>query len=949
MTQGTANVFQPGDLVHARGREWITLPHPAPGWLTLRPLTGGEQDSQTLCLALEQVRSATFAPPMENSSGSQDSAQLLADALRLSLRRGAGPFRSAARVAFEPRAYQLVPLLMALRLTTVRLLIADDVGVGKTVEAGLILRELLDRGEVDSFSILCPPHLVEQWTMELRTKFAIDAVAVTTSSVSRLERGLPAAQTIFNAYPFTVVSLDYIKAEQRRESFARSCPPMIVVDEAHSCVGVEGGRQQRFDLLSRLAADTTRHIVLLTATPHSGNESAFDRLLTLLDPSFAGERLDDDAFRRRLARHFVQRRRLDVTQGGWQDNDGSRVFPEHKSSEPTYSLAGPHQDFHDEVINYCLGIVESAGAERQSRRLAFWGTLALMRCVGSSVPAALSALRNRAITQIATLREQLLDEEEDTDVSDIEPDSGLSQLQTAQDPALAALTRQAEALLRAPDPKFDKVFGLLGPLLDSGANPVIFCRYLATADSLGEMLQAKVGKRTGLRIEVVTGKLTPDERRRRIEAMAGDTQRLLVATDCLSEGINLQALFDSVIHYDLSWNPTRHQQREGRVNRYGQSAEVVHSALLYSPDSAIDGAVLSVILDKAKRIREATGVTVPLPEKQTAIDGALMNAVLLHKGRSRQLSLDLMQDLQTDADAVEVLWRDAGEGERRSRTRFAQNTLKPSEVLPEWQRWRTLMGSPHEVHSFVSRAFDELKTPLGKANNGIYLAHLKELPDFLREQLALQQFEGTLPIVFEPPTNLHHGNPSHLIGRNHPLTSALADAVLESALSARTSVYQIARSGAWFSPSVSIITTVILLRLRYKLTVTSNRNSNERVLLVEEAETLAFGGVDGSAPPTHSGEAARTLLSAPANATLAEVARQRQITRALTFSNDAARTSIASYAVERAALLESDHLRVRAASGASLPRITVVPVLPPDIVGVFVLLPSAAQVDKEDR
>jgi hypothetical protein len=308
-----------------------------------------------------------------------------------------------------------------------------------------------------------------------------------------------------------------------------------------------------------------------------------------------------------------------------------------------------------------------------------------------------------------------------------------------------------------------------------------------------------------------------------------------------------------------------------------------------------------------------------------------------------------MQDLQTDADAVEVLWRDAGEGERRSRTRFAQNTLKPSEVLPEWQRWRTLMGSPHEVHSFVSRAFDELKTPLGKANNGIYLAHLKELPDFLREQLALQQFEGTLPVVFEPPTNLHHGNPSHLIGRNHPLTSALADAVLESALSARTSVYQIARSGAWFSPSVSIITTVILLRLRYKLTVTSNRNSNERVLLVEEAETLAFGGVDGSAPPTHSGEAARTLLSAPANATLAEVARQRQITRALTFANDAARTSIASYAVERAALLESDHLRVRAASGASLPRIAVVPVLPPDIVGVFVLLPSAAQVDKEDR
>jgi superfamily II DNA/RNA helicase len=112
----------------------------------------------------------------------------------------------------------------------------------------------------------------------------------------------------------------------------------------------------------------------------------------------------------------------------------------------------------------------------------------------------------------------------------------------------------------------------------------------------------------------VTGEFTPDERRDRVNAMLGSAQRLLVATDCLSEGINLQELFDTVIHYDLSWNPTRHQQREGRVDRFGQPATIVHSALLYSPDSAIDGAVLDVILKKAERIRAATGVTFPLPE-----------------------------------------------------------------------------------------------------------------------------------------------------------------------------------------------------------------------------------------------------------------------------------------------------------------------------------------------
>ena len=124
-----------------------------------------------------------------------------------------------------------------------------------------------------------------------------------------------------------------------------------------------------------------------------------------------------------------------------------------------------------------------------------------------------------------------------------------------------------------------------------------------------------------LRIEAVTGVLTPDERRDRVADMASadgekEVQRLLVATDCLSEGINLQQLFDTVVHYDLSWNPTRHQQREGRVDRFGQPAELVRSIMMFSPDSAIDGAVLDVILRKAEEIRKATGVTVPLPDER---------------------------------------------------------------------------------------------------------------------------------------------------------------------------------------------------------------------------------------------------------------------------------------------------------------------------------------------
>src|SRR5271165_744744 len=443
--------FSPGDLVYARGREWVALPSPDEEILCLRPLSGSEADVQLLHPALEREppRHARFEMPDLKQLATQDGARLLSQALRLSLRRGAGPFRSAARVAFEPRAYQLVPLLMALRLPVVRLLIADDVGIGKTIEAGLILRELIDRGEADRFAVLCPPHLVEQWTGELNAKFDLDAAAVTASSAPRLERGLPPSQTLFDAHPYTVVSLDYIKADKRRDTFARACPKLVVVDEAHACVGTHQSRQQRFELLKRLAEDRERHLILLTATPHSGDEAAFDRLLSLLDDDFAGASFESEASRIRLARHFVQRRRVDITGRDWGEE---RAFPRHETAERAYDLSPEHRAFHDAVLDYCFGIVEGAGPDQRRRRLAFWGTLALMRCVGSSPAAAVSALRNRLAADPDRLEEQVFDDDgEESDAVDVEPASGVEHA----DESLLKLIEQAELLVTASDPKLN--------------------------------------------------------------------------------------------------------------------------------------------------------------------------------------------------------------------------------------------------------------------------------------------------------------------------------------------------------------------------------------------------------------------------------------------------------------------------------------------------------------
>ncbi|WP_031088635.1 DEAD/DEAH box helicase family protein, partial [Streptomyces sp. NRRL WC-3549] len=146
---------------------------------------------------------------------------------------------------------------------TVRLLISDDVGIGKTIEAGLIAKELLAQGEASRLAVLCSPSLAEQWQGELREKFGIDAELVLASTVSRLERGLELGQSLFDRHPFTIISTDFIKSTRHREDFVRHCPDLVIVDEAHSCVAADdpaqGGassasNQLRYELLRKVSA-----------------------------------------------------------------------------------------------------------------------------------------------------------------------------------------------------------------------------------------------------------------------------------------------------------------------------------------------------------------------------------------------------------------------------------------------------------------------------------------------------------------------------------------------------------------------------------------------------------------------------------------------------------------------------------------------------------------------
>jgi hypothetical protein len=490
--------------------------------------------------------------------------------------------------------------------------------------------------------------------------------------------------------------------------------------------------------------------------------------------------------------------------------------------------------------------------------------------------------------------------------------------------------KHAEDLVAKPDSKLSALVEALTPLIKKGANPVVFCRYLATAEHVRNGLRKAFPKLT---IEAVTGVLTPDERRDRVADMAAvdeekPVQRILVATDCLSEGINLQQLFDTVVHYDLSWNPTRHQQREGRVDRFGQPAELVRSIMMFSPDSAIDGAVLEVILRKAEEIRKATGVTVPLPDERGPVTDALMASMMLRRGVSPQLTLDLRLD--NGAKVMEARWRDASENEKRSRARFAQNAMKPQEVAPEWEKVRSLLGSPAEARLFVERAMARFGVPL-EPRKTVLLAHIDALDAGLRARLAEHDLCGSVRLATAEPAP----SGTALLTRTHPLAASLAEALVEASLDPESlSALGIGRVGAWPTAAVQQITRLALLRLRFKLTVHARK---ERMLLAEEAALVAIQ----AGKIVAVGETARDWLNTPATSDLAPVARDRFIAKAKEELPSLLAGPLADFAQSRAQELMADHARLRAASG-SASRVTVEAVLPPDVIGLFVLMPGEA-------
>lgn len=952
--------LQPGKLVSLRGRDWIVLPSEDPELLVVKPLGGSDDEIagiyKPLGIEFDEPTDARFAEPASVDLGDISTARLLYDSARLAFRNGAGPFRALAKLSFRPRSYQMVPLIMALRLEQLRLMIADDVGVGKTVEALLIVKELLERRKIKRFAVVCLPHLCEQWQAEIRDKLDLEAVIIRSNTQARLDRQIQDDTSVYDFYPYQVISIDFIKSDTRSAVFVEQCPELVIVDEAHTCArpaGASSSQQQRFHLVNRIAKKPHQHLILLTATPHSGKPEEFHSLLGLLRPDF--ESLDlpssSQAQRRELARFFVQRKRADVEK--WMGED--TPFPKREAFEWPYDLSRGYGRFFVELLDFARELVTPDPVRGGHKRVQYWTALALLRGVMSSPAAGVEMLNTRLEGLSSVTGDEPaesssnLTADEDNPVRDTEfgfegdntPTPVIEQNDWSRhqkDRLRSFAERLSKLASMKDDQKLASAEAIIEDWVSNGFNPVVFCRYIATANYVGEKLAPALRKKfPKLDLQVITSELPDDLRKQRIEEMGKSPLRVLIATDCLSEGINLQNQFTGVLHYDLPWNPNRLEQREGRVDRFGQVAPEVKACLLYGADNPIDGIVLDVLLRKVREIKKSTGINVPFPEDSQSIIDTITQALLLNPNRQilkhredKQITFNFGEFEEAEQSKSNVTRKvdEAAEREKASRSIFAQNTIKASEIETDLREVDEAIGDPHAVEEFVTSALNNLLgVQVVKESKG-YRIVTGNMPQSLRDLLPSGE---QVKISFQSPTPPGY----HYLGRNNRFVEQLCQLVMGNTL-ARVDK-RAARAAVIRTRQVKLKTTLLLFRCRNVI----EQQKAQHQVVAEEMVLWGWRGTPQQKEFLSHADAKTLLAEARATSDLTPQARASFLDNELKILA-ALRDEFDRVAEQQSTRLVEAHERFSALMDGKRFQV-VYPVLPMDLLGVYVLLPDAAK------
>jgi superfamily II DNA or RNA helicase len=524
------------------------------------------------------------------------------------------------RVTLE--AYQVAPVLRILAMPRPRLLIADDVGLGKTIEAGLCVLELMARRRASRVLIVVPPGLLDQWHDELLEKFGLDfALIENAAGLARAQTRLPAGASPWDVLSRVVTSIDYLKKDAVRARALRRAWDLVIVDEAHALA--EAGtpdnpyRTQRTRLGAHLAA-ATRGLLLLTATPHNGHRHAFRSLVELVEPTAAAFAGAPERTRERVDRAMVRRLKLEIVRrdaaGQW-----APAFL-HRKVEPIRVPLGPEERaLFKRVSAYCSGTARDAEGTDDADLVSFAmqivkkRMLSSRRALGRTIENRLQALRQEAAREAPPERAEIRELQTDLPLSEGTAEriaqrvvrSAIPRDEARRNAEVRKLTEIQRFLRRAPegDPKIRALLAHIRDVLAEAPDEklLVFTEYLDTLEAIREAFAA-TPELAHACVELRGG--WSRGRRRRAQAdFASPGARVLLGTDAASEGLNLQEHCRRVVHVELPWNPNRLEQRNGRVDRYGQTRRP-EIRYLYFPDSPEDTILEDVLIRKIERMQD---------------------------------------------------------------------------------------------------------------------------------------------------------------------------------------------------------------------------------------------------------------------------------------------------------------------------------------------------------
>ncbi|RME54160.1 MAG: helicase [Deltaproteobacteria bacterium] len=772
------------------------------------PIDGRDSRRRRFLRSLEEagVSEGSLPPPDPDRLGDAARQDLLLRAHRLSLIHGSAPFLGLQRSRAVPEAYQLVPLLMALDASPVRLLIGDDVGIGKTIEAGLIVSELLARGSAERLLVVVPASLREQWRESLSRFFHLDAIILSGQTRPALERRLLPGESPWEAFPVVIASIDYLK--RRTGEVLSHAWDIVVVDEAHIAARPHEGpwrstlQKQRWEFLDALSrSDRVRHLLLLSATPHPGHTDSFASLLAALNPECVGE---DGTIRRHVARrHVVQRRRRDLRE--WY---GHRTpFPQRSSRDEIIPMGPAEERLLHALRAYCRRLVKA----RAGTPIAGFVALHLQRRALSSPKAILQSLTERirklrrlarsAAEEAAAVAEAeaaVTDHDSPADLEDEDRWARIDRaalLGTEEEIAeLEKLRRRARALDPAQDGKLAWLLAHLPGLLSRhprAPRVLVFTRYKHTLEYLAAQLGRERGRKgaplAGVEVFTIHGEMTLQQRREVFHAFERAGRAVCIATDCISEGLDLQRGCAELVHYELPWNPNRLEQRNGRIDRYGQPEPTVGITTLVREDE-LDVTILEVLIRKAGAIREAYGFC---PVVFSSIEDLER---LIAKYRPDPQLLLPFDDFAPAGDPFD----EARIRRIEEESFYGQEEVRLPEVEQALQETYRTVGSPEEIRGFVLSA-------LAWAG-----AHVEELPGGTLgidlRGTALADLAERLEATFDP--RIARDEPDlDLLDIAHPLVRRLIDTVREAA--AGTQEGRVAVRGSREVPEVTAILHVL--------------------------------------------------------------------------------------------------------------------------------------------